>query len=116
VGCTCAGSLFQSRAKSFVITGLSDGVRSTGSRLILTPFSVTETIAPFSRSSSQICNTLTSSRARSSPRRPSIRMRITDGPVTPDKASSVWKSASKCDNHHTFLAADVEKFRISCCR
>jgi hypothetical protein len=32
--------------------------------------------------------------ARSSPRRPSIRMGITDGPVTPDKASSAWKSAS----------------------
>jgi hypothetical protein len=22
----------------------------------------------------------------------------------------------QCDNHHTFLASDVENFRISCCR
>jgi len=55
------------------LAGLSEGVRSMGSRLILTPFSVKETIAPFGKSSSQICNTRTSSRARSSPRRPSIR-------------------------------------------
>jgi hypothetical protein len=65
-----------------------------GRCLILTPFSVTDAIAPFSRSSLQSCNTLTSSRARSSPRRPSIRMRTTDGPVIPDRASSAWKSAS----------------------
>jgi len=41
--------------------------RNTGRCLILTPFSVTDTIAPFSKSSLQTCNTLTSSRARSSP-------------------------------------------------
>jgi hypothetical protein len=33
--------------------------RNTGRCLILTPFSVTDTIAPFSRSSLQTCNTLT---------------------------------------------------------
>ena len=69
--------------------------RNSGSRLTLTPFSVTDTIAPRARSSLQISKTLTSRRARSSARCPSIRTRMTEGLDAPDSASRTWKSASK---------------------
>jgi len=89
--------------------------RSTGSLLILTPFSVAETIAPFSTSSLQICRTVISSRERSSPRNPSMRIRITDGPVSPEQGEQRVEIGIECDDDHTLLTTALENRRIRCC-
>src|SRR5262249_29119515 len=65
-----------------------------GSRRARTDRSVTVTSAPRSSASSTLGQMACSSAERAVPSRPSLRIRITDGPCSPLVASREWKSAS----------------------
>jgi hypothetical protein len=84
--------------------------RIRGSRLILTPLSVTDTMDPFNKSSMQASSTSASRLARYSDRRPSIRMRITDGFAAPEYRVEI---RIQRDHDTGLLGAKFEYFRVA---
>ena len=89
--------------------------RTIGSRRIRTASSVIETIAPEVTAAAIAGHELSSNAARSRPRKPSLRIRMTDGDPLPSTASKAWKSASRVQMHRSFARA-YSIIAISLCR